>query len=44
MWVSVCVCVYTGMCACQHGVREQVMMSDALKVHFNWVSIIKYQP
>ncbi len=42
--VCVCVCAYKYVCVCQFSAGEQVMISDALKVHFNWVSIIKYQP
>lgn len=41
--INMCVCAYRRV-SCVCGAREQVMISDALKVHFNWASIIKYQP
>lgn len=38
--VFVCMCI----CVCVLYSAQQPVISVAVKVHFNWVSIIKYQP
>ena len=42
--VNIIMCAYKSMCARVCFTWKQAVISDGLVVHFNWVSIIKYQP